>query len=67
MTNGKLLIKGGRIIDPANKVDAVGDVLIVDGRIAQAGGKIADGSAQVIEAGGQNRLPRADRHPRPFP
>jgi dihydroorotase len=28
------LLKNGRIIDPANKRDAVGDLLIVDGRIA---------------------------------
>ncbi|RWX46027.1 dihydroorotase [Candidatus Electrothrix aarhusensis] len=29
-----LLIKNGRIIDPANKVDCIRDLLIVDGRIA---------------------------------
>lgn len=29
-----LLIRGGRIIDPAGKLDATGDVLVVDGRIA---------------------------------
>ena len=52
MTNGKLLIKGGRIIDPANKVDVVGDLLIADGRIAQVGGKIADASAETLAAAG---------------
>jgi dihydroorotase len=30
-----LLIKGGRVIDPATKTDAVMDLLIVDGRIAE--------------------------------
>jgi dihydroorotase len=30
------LLKNGRIIDPANKRDEVGDLLIVDGRIANA-------------------------------
>jgi len=29
-----LLIKNGRIIDPANKVDRQGDLLLVDGCIA---------------------------------
>lgn len=53
MTNGKLLIKGGRIIDPANRIDAVGDVLIADGRIAQCGGKIADSSAESLDASGK--------------
>jgi dihydroorotase len=30
-----LLVKGGRVIDPATKTDAVMDLLIVDGRIAE--------------------------------
>ncbi len=29
-----LLIKGGRVIDPANNIDQIADVLIVDGKIA---------------------------------
>ena len=33
----KLLIEGGRVIDPANEVDDVLDVLIEDGRIAAVG------------------------------
>mgnify|MGYP001188896886 CR=1 FL=1 len=33
----RLLLKGGRVIDPANNVDAVLDVLIEDGRIAAVG------------------------------
>lgn len=32
-----LLIKGGRIIDPAGERDIVGDVLVVNGRIARVG------------------------------
>jgi dihydroorotase len=31
------IIKGGRILDPANGIDAVGDLLIRDGKIAAAG------------------------------
>ncbi|OIO67652.1 MAG: dihydroorotase [Zetaproteobacteria bacterium CG12_big_fil_rev_8_21_14_0_65_55_1124] len=34
-----LLIKGGRVIDPANGVDEIADIYIEDGRIAAAGGK----------------------------
>ena len=30
----KTLIKGGRVIDPANNIDAVMDVLAEDGKIA---------------------------------
>ena len=29
-----LLISGGRVIDPANNLDAIADVLIIDGKIA---------------------------------
>jgi dihydroorotase len=34
----KLLVKGGRVVDPASGRDAVGDVFIVDGKIAAAPG-----------------------------
>lgn len=36
MTN-QMLIKGGRVIDPANGIDGENDILVVDGRIAQVG------------------------------
>jgi len=35
----RILIEGGRVIDPANKVDDVLDVLIEDGRIAAVGSR----------------------------
>ncbi len=35
--NSELLIKNGRVIDPANNIDKICDVLIVDGKIAQVG------------------------------
>ena len=31
----RTLIRNGRIIDPANKRDEIGDLLIIDGRIAE--------------------------------
>ncbi len=34
----RLLVKGGRVVDPASGRDAVGDVLIADGKIVQGGG-----------------------------
>ena len=49
MTN--MLIRGGRVIDPANGVDEIADVLIEDGRIAAIGS--APGKAdRVIDASG---------------
>ena len=37
MTNSDWLIRGGRVIDPANNLDGIADVLILDGRIVQVG------------------------------
>jgi dihydroorotase len=34
----KLLIRGGRVVDPASGRDALGDVFVADGKIAQAAG-----------------------------
>jgi dihydroorotase len=49
-----LLLKGGRVIDPANGVDQVQDLLIQDGKIARLGKglKAADGPS-VIDASGK--------------
>ena len=45
-----LLHKGGRSIDPSQPLDAKGDLLLVDGKIARAGGTIDGGEdAQVID------------------
>ena len=46
----KVLIHNGHIIDPANNVDEVGDVLIIDGKIAQVGGTLAQDVNDVIDA-----------------
>lgn len=51
-----LLIKGGRILDPANRVDREADLLIEEGRIARVDRGIASGG-QVIDAAGQLVLP----------
>ncbi len=47
-----LAIRGGRVIDPANGIDAVGDVLIVDGRIAAVGSDVGRDAVQAIDARG---------------
>src|SRR2546421_1889764 len=43
------IIRNGRIIDPANKRDEIGDLFIVDGKIAKAA---TDENAEVIDAKG---------------
>ena len=44
-----LIIKNGRVIDPANNIDEVRDVFVVGGKIATAAAK----DAEVIEAAGR--------------
>jgi dihydroorotase len=48
-----LLIRGGRVLDPANSVDAVQDVLLQDGKIARLGAQLAapEGTTVVDAAG----------------
>jgi dihydroorotase len=49
----KILIKGGRVIDPASRIDAVQDIAIAEGRIAGFGEIPAGFQAeQVIDARG---------------
>ena len=48
-----LLIKGGRIIDPANGMDEVADLLIADGKIKDVGKYISSDGAEVIDASGK--------------
>jgi dihydroorotase len=50
--NNELLIRNGRVVDPANHVDKECDVLIVDGRIAEVG-KCAKIVQNVINASGK--------------
>jgi dihydroorotase len=49
----KLLIRGGRVLDPANGLDlAQGNVLIEDGRIVAVGPDAGDADARVVDAKG---------------
>lgn len=48
----RLLIKGGRIVDPAHQVDQVSDLLIENGRVAQIGPALDLPCDQIIDAAG---------------
>jgi dihydroorotase len=47
-----LLIKNGRVLDPATKTDAALDVLLDAGRIARVGANLAADGAEVFDATG---------------
>jgi dihydroorotase len=47
-----IVIKNGRVIDPASNTDRVADVLIVDGRIAGVAPNLSSPKAEVLDAGG---------------
>ncbi|MCI0777707.1 MAG: dihydroorotase [Chloroflexi bacterium] len=48
----KLLVHGGRVVDPALGVDEVADVLLIDGRVAAIGRNLEPAGAEVIDASG---------------
>ena len=48
----KLLIKGGRVIDPSQPIDQISDLLIEDGRVKSIGESLRDDGASVIDANG---------------
>ncbi len=48
-----VLVRGGRVIDPSQNMDRVGDLLIVDGRIARVGSQpTTDEPCTVLHAEG---------------
>lgn len=49
---GSTLIKNGRIIDPANNIDATLDLLIENGRISKIGKSLVTQASEVIDASG---------------
>jgi len=50
---GKVILKGGLVIDPGNKLEQVADVLIENGKIARIAANINEEAAEVIEVGGK--------------
>ena len=49
----KLLIKNGRVVDPANKIDGKRDILIDKGIIVNVARKISNPGAEIIDAAGK--------------
>jgi dihydroorotase len=49
--SSELLIKNGRVIDPANGIDKKCDVLIVDEKIAEVGGEIQNSKFKIQNCG----------------
>ena len=47
-----LLLRGGRLVDPAGEADATCDVLIAGGRIEAVGTGLDPGRAEVIDVDG---------------
>jgi dihydroorotase len=52
-----ILIKQGRVVDPVQGIDAVKDVLVVDGKIGGIEDSISTNSDHIIEAKGKVVLP----------
>ncbi len=52
-----ILLKGGRVIDPASGLDAICDLKVTEGRIAAIGAPAAAGDAEVIDCRGHLVLP----------
>ena len=54
----ELLIKGGRVVDPESGVDAVQDVLVKKGKVAEVGKSLKAGkNTRVVDAAGMLVLP----------
>lgn len=48
----KLLITGGRVIDPSQQLDRAADLLIEDGRVRSIAGSLTEAGAEVLDATG---------------
>ena len=48
----RILIRGGRVLDPASGRDEVADVLLADGRVEAVGSQLAAADAEVVDATG---------------
>jgi len=49
----RLLLKGGRVVDPEQRLDAARDVLIEDGVVARVGTKLSARGAEVVSVKGR--------------
>jgi len=53
----KLLIKNGHVVDPADKIDGIADILIEGGRISKVGAGLDTKAETIIDAGGKIVMP----------
>lgn len=53
----KILIKNGRVVDPANNVDSIMDILIEDAKISKVAKNISNGVDKIIDAKDKIVLP----------
>ena len=49
----KQILKGGRVIDPANNIDKIADVAFENGVIVEVGENLAADGAEVIDVTGK--------------
>src|ERR1700738_4790380 len=52
-----LIVKGGRVIDPSRKLNAIRDVAIANGRIVAVEADVSTGAAETIDARGKLVVP----------
>ncbi len=52
-----LMIKGGRVLDPATETDKIADVYVEDGIVKKIGTKLKDEARQTIDATGMYVMP----------
>ncbi len=55
--NNKLLIKNGRVIDPANNVDQICDVLVEGAKLTKVANNIEQSADKIIDASGKIVMP----------
>ena len=48
----RLLLMGGRLVDPASRTDATADVLVDDGRVTEVGTGLDAAGAAVVDCDG---------------
>lgn len=53
----KLLVRNGRVIDPANKLDGLYDILVDDTKVGRVAKEIKPGADKIIDASGMIVMP----------
>ena len=52
-----LMIRGGRVLDPATNTDEIADIYIEDGSVKKIGTKLTEKADEVIDAAGKYVMP----------